>query len=75
MDEAGTSFGMTDLEEALRGPGGEAVRDEALARLDAALDRVEAALRAGLDPRLFTPTESIRGALVTARGLLAAAPR
>jgi len=76
-DRSGTdaSFGMTDLEEALQGPDGATVRAEALARLDGALLRVEARLRDGLDPRQFAPTESIRAALVTARGLLAAAPR
>ncbi|MEE7479098.1 EscE/YscE/SsaE family type III secretion system needle protein co-chaperone [Methylobacterium hispanicum] len=73
-DRPEPSFGMTDFEEALRGPSGGEVRRASLARLDAALDRVEVQLRAGLDPRHRAPTQSLRAALVTARDLLAAAP-
>lgn len=75
MQDAGTpdetaGFGMTDLEEALRGPDGERVRDETLARLDARLATVSAAIDAGLGPDVYDDAVAIRRALASARDVV-----
>jgi hypothetical protein len=68
--DSARSFGMTDLEEVLMSPDGEAARRDALACLDSSLAQVDARLLAGLDPRQMTRARAVRDALDTARAML-----
>jgi hypothetical protein len=63
-------FGMTDLEEALRGPDGAAVCQGVTARLAALRGDVAAAIRAGAPPDAYAALEKISAALAAASGLM-----
>ncbi len=63
-------FGITDLEDALRGPDGEAVRDHVLARLEDVRSSVDAALAQGVARSRFEAMQTVSIALRTACGLL-----
>lgn len=66
--------GMTDLEEALRGPDGAARRDEAVERLEAAMRRIHAAVDAGLPSAEHRAALELREGLAVARAILIAFP-
>lgn len=66
----GAGFGMTDLEEALRGPDGRRVRDETLAQLEARLAEVSAAIDRGLGPDVYDAAIAIRRSLASARDVM-----
>ena len=70
----GLPLGMTDLEEAMRSPGGAAVRDAAVARLDAAIGRVCAELDSGLGAEGYDRAEKIRDGLTMALAVVSAFP-
>ena len=70
-----TDFGMTDLEETLRGPDGASVRADLVERLDAAMKRVQAEMMDGVPPYLYEPARRIYTALATAHGLMSQQPR
>jgi hypothetical protein len=81
MAEAGTpndfgktDFGMTDLEEALRKPGGRAVRDGLVSRLDSLMADLGTRIKAGLPPAEFTRAQAIAKALAAARAIVVAFP-
>lgn len=71
---AAQDFGMTELEERLRGPSGAAVRDDVLARLDALARHLVEESRAGLPPAAFRRNDSIGQAIAAARAVVAAFP-
>lgn len=59
-------FGMTDLEEALKGPNGDAVRRDVIARLEALMTQLQDQLRQGVEPSRFEATHRIHAALAMA---------
>ena len=69
------AFGMTDLEDALRGPDGEQARHSALARIDAAVRRIQAHLEAGVDPRQIETIKIMQRSLLVARLIVTNAPQ
>lgn len=64
------SFGMTDLEEALRGPDAAAVRAGVTARLDDLRGQLAAALRDGAPPEQYAALQKISSALAAASALM-----
>lgn len=66
--EAG--FGMTDLEEALRGPEGLATRRETLLRLDCMAERVKSRIVRGIQVAEFERTNALAGAIAAATHIL-----
>lgn len=71
---AGPDFGMTDLEEALRGPDGAAVREDAITRLDDMSRRVEAELTRGAPPGRYDRLKAMQIAISTASRIVAVNP-
>lgn len=67
-------LGMTDLEEALRGPNGVAVRDESVEQLEAAMRRIHAAIHAGLPAAEHDSAMVVREGLAVGRAILLAYP-
>lgn len=67
---AAEPFGMTDLEDALRGPDGPAVRDRVLSRIETLQDTVDSALAQGVARNQYEATRTISAALRAAHGLL-----
>ena len=63
-------YGLTDLTEALRAPGGQSVRTGILGRLAELEARVSVALKQGVSPAEFTSLEKFRAALVAARDIV-----
>ncbi|WP_375453292.1 EscE/YscE/SsaE family type III secretion system needle protein co-chaperone [uncultured Methylobacterium sp.] len=66
--EAG--FGMTDLEESLRGPEGSATRREALLRLDGMAERVRSRIGRGIQAAEFERTNALANAITAATHIL-----
>ena len=60
-------FGMTDLEEALRGPNGPAVAKDLINRLNALDDSLKSKMAAGVTPEEFTKLGVIRNSFAAAR--------
>jgi hypothetical protein len=65
-------FGMTDIEEALRGPQGPSVRQELLERLDRLTGEFSEKLRLGLPPTDYARAQAIANALAAAREVVVA---
>lgn len=63
-------FGITDLEEALRGPDGRRVQEQILARLAARLAAVSSAIDQGLGAGVYDDALAIRRALASARDVV-----
>ena len=72
---AAPGFGMTDLEEALRAPGGTQLGANLVARLDALLAQADAEAKAGLQPEQFARTVTARNALAAARDIVLKFPK
>jgi hypothetical protein len=68
-------FGMTDIEEALRGPDGQAVRAALMARLDQRSAEFAAKLKSGLPPAEYGRADAIAKALAAAREIVIAFPQ
>ncbi len=58
---------QTELEEKLRGPEGEAVRDALLQRFDRLAKEIEERTRSGVSPEDFARAEHVRKAIAAAR--------
>jgi hypothetical protein len=69
-DAASASLRMTDLEEALFGPGGAERAKGLLQRIDQMQVEVAAEIRAGLPPDRFEAAQAVANALAAARDLL-----
>jgi hypothetical protein len=69
-EELAASFRMTDLEEALFGPGGADRAKELLGRIDRLLLELDAEIRAGMPPDRFEKSKVVANALAAARDLL-----
>ncbi|MBT9288747.1 EscE/YscE/SsaE family type III secretion system needle protein co-chaperone [Prosthecodimorpha staleyi] len=67
-------FGMTEIEERLRGPEASAFREELLELLDRAAMAVEEDLSAGLPPADYTRATSLSRALAAAKEIVLAFP-
>ncbi len=67
-------FGMTDLEERLKGPDGHALREQILERLTALGNETKAGLDGGLAPDEYAIAESTYGALAAAYDIIANFP-
>jgi hypothetical protein len=65
------AFGMTELEQELRGPGGAERGRELLRRFDQLHDQIEADIAAGLPPDRFKAAQTIKNSLVAARDVVA----
>jgi hypothetical protein len=63
-------FGMTDLEEALQGPDGAAIRAGVIARLDALATNLQQQMDRGIEPNRFETARRILGAVATARRVM-----
>jgi type III secretion system YseE family protein len=66
----GADFGMTDLEERLRGPGGAAEADRLIARLAGLRDQVEAELKRGLAPGDYQRAQDLAKSLAAAATIM-----
>lgn len=64
--EGGTEFAMTELEERLRGPQGEAFAVTVLARFDKLIKDLEKSKTIGLAPDKFALTETLLKAVAAA---------
>jgi hypothetical protein len=69
-DAVSASLRMTDLEEALFGPGGAERAKGLLQRIDQMQVEVAAEIRAGLPPDRFEAAQAVANALAAARDLL-----
>jgi hypothetical protein len=67
-------FGMTDLEEKLRGPGGKAARAALISRLEQLGSEFAAKLKSGLTPADYAKADAIAKALAAAREIVIAFP-
>lgn len=64
------AFAMTDLAEALKGPDGNAVAAEILARLTRLEEEINQCKRSGLSPADYSHAEIIAAAIVAARNIV-----
>ena len=71
---AGADFGMTDLEEALRGPEGSAIRQDSIERLARMSARLESELDRGAPPDRYDRLKAMQIAVATASRILAINP-
>jgi hypothetical protein len=65
-------FGMTDLEERLRGPTGREVAEAALARLDARLNELETQLSTGVPAETLTQLNVVLNSVAAAKEIMVA---
>jgi len=68
------AFGMTDLEEELRGPGAQAVRSALVARLGALQERIQEEMKTGMAPEDFARAKAIATALAAAKEVVLIVP-
>lgn len=71
-DQADETFGMTDLEEALRGPDGPAVRERLLLRIDQLRQEFDAEIMRGVSADTFRNYQYIHKSLAAARDIVLA---
>jgi hypothetical protein len=69
------NFGMTDLEEALRGPGGAEIAKDLIDRFDILDEQLKSQIAAGVAPDEFAKISVIRNSFAAARHILVGFPR
>jgi hypothetical protein len=68
-------FGMTELEEALRAPGGAAVARDLLRRFIMLDEQIKSQIASGLSPDMFAKATVIINSLAAARDVLLRIPK
>ncbi len=69
-EQSPESFGMTDLEEVLRGPDGAEARESIISRLSERLAEIDARIAQGVPQQEFEAVNAIQRSLVTARNVM-----
>jgi hypothetical protein len=69
-DSLDAGYGMTDLEESLRGPDASRVCAAIISRLAALDAQIDARLGSGLRPDQYARAQSIRNCVATAREMM-----
>ena len=73
--EQASGFGMTDLEEALRAPGGQEVAKALLKRFNSLDEALSSRIAGGLPPDAFARATVIRNSLAAASNILIRIPK
>lgn len=75
MDDTDPQWGMTDLEERLRGPDGSAETSKLVSRLSQLAEQLDVMTTRGLRPGDFDRANAMKAAVVSAQQILTAMSR